>query len=287
MVSVAQREPRQHFPRPGWVEHDAVEIRQNLRRAMPEALSAAGIDQGQVASVGPADQWETTVLRDRLTGAPLGPVILWQGTRTAPLVEDLLRDYGEMDADAIRAAMLSSSIGGGQDRQRAWHPNVIGEKAAVTAFVMRRFVDRGLLVTLSASPDGTLHHPGQVDQVCRREDLTELVAADTPLGPEQATARLWVCRIEFGWMCGSAGYAPRSRSRSASAPAGPGPSTSCPTPPPPSTRSPPHARGREEVRAMEKGQCSPLAEQARPGLTPSTPLRCGAAPSPRPPPPAP
>ncbi|WP_181794023.1 hypothetical protein [Streptomyces sp. WELS2] len=53
----------------------------------------------------------------------------------------------------------------------------------VTAFAVRRFVDRGLLADLTANPDGTLHHPGQADQVCRREDLAELVPADTPLGP--------------------------------------------------------------------------------------------------------
>ncbi|MEU3412085.1 hypothetical protein ABZ760_12610 [Streptomyces sp. NPDC006658] len=61
---------------------------------------------------------------------------------------------------------------------------MISEKADVTAFVVRRFVDRGLLVDLSANPDGTPHHPGQVDQGCRREDLADLVAADMPLGAD-------------------------------------------------------------------------------------------------------
>jgi hypothetical protein len=79
-------------------------------------------------------------------------------------------------------------------------PNVIGEKANVTAFVVRRFVDRNLLVGLSANPDGTLHHPSQVAKVCQREDLADLVAADTPLGPEQAAARLRVRRADFDHM---------------------------------------------------------------------------------------
>ncbi|MEU0008223.1 hypothetical protein ABZ079_29170 [Streptomyces sp. NPDC006314] len=64
----------------------------------------------------------------------------------------------------------------------------------MTAFVVRRFVDRGLLADLSANPDGTLHHPNQAAEVCRREDLADLVAADTPLEPEQAAARLGVRR---------------------------------------------------------------------------------------------
>jgi len=109
-----------------------------------------------------------------------------------------------LDADAIRAAMPSPPISGGAAADRIADalgtPNVIGEKTNVTAFVVRRFVERGLLVDLSANPDGTLHHPGQVAEVCRREDLADLVAADTPLGPEQAAARLRVRRADFDHM---------------------------------------------------------------------------------------
>jgi hypothetical protein len=109
-----------------------------------------------------------------------------------------------LDADAVRAAMSSPPIGGGAAADRIADalgtPNAVGEKANVTAFVVRRFVDRGLLVDLSANPDGTLHHPGQVAEVCRREDLADLVAADTPLGPEQAAARLRVRRADFDHM---------------------------------------------------------------------------------------
>jgi hypothetical protein len=109
-----------------------------------------------------------------------------------------------LDAATIRAAMPSPPISGSAAADRIAEalgtPNVIGEKANVTAFVVRRFVDRGLLVDLSANPDGTLHHPGQVAEVCAREDLTKLVAADTPLGPEQAATRLSVRRVEFDHM---------------------------------------------------------------------------------------
>ncbi|MGW2639091.1 glycerol kinase GlpK [Streptomyces sp. NPDC001348] len=95
LVSVAQREHRQHFPRPGWVEHDAVEIWRNLERIMPEALSGAHIGVPEVAAVGVTNQRETTVLWDRRTGDPLGRAIVWQDTRTAPLVDELRRDPGE------------------------------------------------------------------------------------------------------------------------------------------------------------------------------------------------
>ncbi|MFJ7149287.1 glycerol kinase GlpK [Streptomyces sp. NPDC100445] len=95
LVSVAQREHQQHFPRPGWVEHDAVEIWQNLRRVVPEALSGAGVEPDQVTAMGLANQRETTVLWDRRTGAPVGRALVWQDTRTGPLVEELRKHPGE------------------------------------------------------------------------------------------------------------------------------------------------------------------------------------------------
>ncbi len=111
-----------------------------------------------------------------------------------------------LDADTIQVAMPTPPISGGAAADRIAdalgtpNPTTHGEKANVTAFVVRRFVDRGLLVDLSANPDGTLHHPGQVAEVCRREDLADLAAADTPLGPEQAAARLRVRRADFDHM---------------------------------------------------------------------------------------
>ncbi|MDF3299256.1 glycerol kinase GlpK [Streptomyces tropicalis] len=95
LVSVAQREHQQHFPRPGWVEHDALEIWRNVQRIVPEAMAGAGADGGQIAAIGIANQRETTVLWDRRTGAPVGHAIVWQDTRTDALVEELRERPGE------------------------------------------------------------------------------------------------------------------------------------------------------------------------------------------------
>lgn len=95
LMSVAQREHEQYFPRPGWVEHDALEIWRNLRRVVPEALSAVGAAVGEVSALGIANQRETTVLWDRRTGTPLGRAIVWQDTRTARLVEGLRNHPGD------------------------------------------------------------------------------------------------------------------------------------------------------------------------------------------------
>jgi hypothetical protein len=111
-----------------------------------------------------------------------------------------------MDADAIRAALPDGPISGSTAADHIAealgtpNPTAYGEKANVTPFVVRRFLDRGLLTELSANPDGSLLHPDQVAEVCRRQDLAELVAADTPLGPDQAATRLSVRRTEFNHM---------------------------------------------------------------------------------------
>ncbi|MBB6349620.1 glycerol kinase GlpK [Nonomuraea muscovyensis] len=89
LVSVTQREHRQHFPRPGWVEHDAMEIWRNLERIAPEALRQAGVGLEEIAAIGIANQRETTLLWDRRTGLPLRRAIVWQDTRTNALVDEL------------------------------------------------------------------------------------------------------------------------------------------------------------------------------------------------------
>ncbi|MEV4300351.1 glycerol kinase GlpK [Microbispora rosea] len=99
LVSVTQREHKQHFPRPGWVEHDAVEIWRNLERIGPEALAQGGIGPGEVAAVGIANQRETAVLWDRRTGVPVAPAVVWQDTRTDTLVDELSR---RPDAHVVR-----------------------------------------------------------------------------------------------------------------------------------------------------------------------------------------
>ncbi len=94
LVSVEQKEHQQHFPRPGWVEHDAVEIWRNLERIVPATLKQAGIGADQVVALGIANQRETVVLWDRHTGVPVGRAINWQDTRTDAMVEEMARRPG-------------------------------------------------------------------------------------------------------------------------------------------------------------------------------------------------
>lgn len=91
--SRAYREFPQSFPRPGWVEHDPDRWWEALLAACDEALRAAGIEASSVASVGIANQRETTVVWDRRTLRPIHPAIVWQDRRTASLC-DALREEG-------------------------------------------------------------------------------------------------------------------------------------------------------------------------------------------------
>ena len=94
IVAVAQREHRQIFPRPGWVEHDAEEIWTNVQQVVREALHAAGTDAAGLAAVGITNQRETTVVWDRATGRPVANAIVWQDTRTGALLRELDEAYG-------------------------------------------------------------------------------------------------------------------------------------------------------------------------------------------------
>ncbi len=93
-VAMAQREHRQIFPQPGWVEHDAEEILFNTGAVIEEALRGASLTPADLAAVGITNQRETTVLWDRRTGRPVHNALVWQDTRVEPMVADLARDGG-------------------------------------------------------------------------------------------------------------------------------------------------------------------------------------------------
>jgi glycerol kinase len=95
VVAVVRGEHPQSYPKPGWVEHDAARIWRDVQRLITRALREGGIESGQVAAIGIANQRETVVLWDRVTGRPVAPAISWQDTRTDALV-------AELDATLVR-----------------------------------------------------------------------------------------------------------------------------------------------------------------------------------------
>jgi glycerol kinase len=90
-VASAQEEFKQHYPRPGWVEHDPADLWDTTRRVALIVLRKAGLAPGDVAAVGIANQRETTLLWERATGRPLHRAIVWQDRRTAAACASLER----------------------------------------------------------------------------------------------------------------------------------------------------------------------------------------------------
>lgn len=93
VVGVGQQAFTQHYPQPGWVEHDPEDIWTSLQQAIATALASAGIFPSQLTAVGITNQRETIVAWDRNTGEPVAPAIVWQDRRTAALCDEL-RDAG-------------------------------------------------------------------------------------------------------------------------------------------------------------------------------------------------
>ncbi|WP_273842443.1 glycerol kinase GlpK [Rubrobacter calidifluminis] len=99
-VGEAQREFTQHYPRPGWVEHDANEIWEVTLGVIRDALEDAGVSAGSLAGIGITNQRETVVMWDRRTGEPVHRAIVWQDRRGAGICDDLVaRGYEKLVRD--------------------------------------------------------------------------------------------------------------------------------------------------------------------------------------------
>jgi len=89
IVNSAQREFKQYFPQPGWVEHDANEIWGSILAVMAEALGTADIKPEQIAGIGITNQRETTVVWNKETGKPVYHALVWQSRQTSGICDDL------------------------------------------------------------------------------------------------------------------------------------------------------------------------------------------------------
>jgi glycerol kinase len=100
VVASAYETHEQHYPEPGWVEHDPLEIWENAKTVVQRALDDADIDPSQLEAIGVTNQRETTLLWDADTGKPVGNAIVWQDRRTTDRVEEL---EAEGAAEEIRS----------------------------------------------------------------------------------------------------------------------------------------------------------------------------------------
>ncbi|MGC8721846.1 MAG: glycerol kinase GlpK [Caldisericaceae bacterium] len=95
IVSLDQIEHKQIYPKPGWVEHNPIEIWKNTQKVIRNAIAKKNINAHEIASIGITNQRETTVVWDRTTGKPYMNAIVWQCTRTKEIVDKLSQDGGQ------------------------------------------------------------------------------------------------------------------------------------------------------------------------------------------------
>ncbi|CAH0180618.1 glycerol kinase GlpK [Microbacterium sp. Bi121] len=156
IVATGQREHEQIFPRAGWVEHDAAEIWTNTSAVIGEALEAAGIDASEVAGIGITNQRETAIVWDRSTGEPICNAIVWQDTRTQPLIDELAADGGIRRFADITGLPLATYFSASKI---AWIlENVDGARErAETGDLLFGTPDTWVLWNLTGGPDGGVH----------------------------------------------------------------------------------------------------------------------------------
>ena len=112
IVGVGQEEFTQHFPKPGWVEHDANEIWATVERTIAHALRAARVGASDIAAIGITNQRETVVLWDRKTGEPVHRAIVWQDRRTADITSRLRAEGHEEMVTAKTGLLLDPYFSG-------------------------------------------------------------------------------------------------------------------------------------------------------------------------------
>ena len=100
VVALDQKEHKQIYPKPGWVEHDPLEIWVRTHEVIAGALKKGDIDANEIAAIGITNQRETTVVWDKNSGEPLGNAIVWQDTRTDEICKELAEEGGQ---DRLRA----------------------------------------------------------------------------------------------------------------------------------------------------------------------------------------
>jgi glycerol kinase len=156
ITAVAQKEHEQIFSKPGWVEHDALEIQRRTEEVIAEALEQRGLRASDLAAIGITNQRETTVLWERKTGKPVANAIVWQDTRVA---EDVARFASKGGQDRFRPQTgLPLSTYFSSLKLRWLLENVPGarERAAGGELLFGN-IDAFLLWNLTGGPQGGVH----------------------------------------------------------------------------------------------------------------------------------
>jgi len=155
-VAGDQLEHGQRFPKPGWVEHDALEIWANTQRVVEGALAKTGVGGSALAAVGIANQRETTVVWDRRTGVPIHPAIVWQDTRTQGICDALAAQGGAARYQGRVGLPLATYFSGPKIRWILDHVDGARERTE-RGDLLFGTIDTWLLWNLTGGPNGGAH----------------------------------------------------------------------------------------------------------------------------------
>lgn len=156
IITSAQREHTQIYPRPGWVEHDPAEIWRCTLQVMKEAMERGGISAKDIAAVGITNQRETTVLWNRKTGEPVANALVWQDTRVAGYVAELSRSGGQDRFRTQTGLPLSTYFSALKVRWLFEHVPGIREQAEA-GDILFGTIDVFLVWNLTGGVDGGVH----------------------------------------------------------------------------------------------------------------------------------
>jgi glycerol kinase len=156
IVSVAQKEHRQIYPKPGWVEHDPMELLTNTYEVVGAALARANLTTDDLAAVGITNQRETTLLWDKATGNPLCNALVWMDTRTDQLVHRFIHEGGQDRFRAKTGLPLATYFSG---LKLLWIlENIPGAREKAEAGeALFGTVDSWLAWNLTGGPNGGVH----------------------------------------------------------------------------------------------------------------------------------
>ncbi|MBQ0925104.1 glycerol kinase GlpK [Saccharopolyspora endophytica] len=156
VVAVNQKEHRQLFPKAGWVEHDPVEIWNNVRQVCAGALAKADLVSSDIAACGITNQRETTVVWEKATGKPVYNAIVWQDTRTDEIVSELGAKEGQNRFQAKTGLPLATYFSGPKVKWLLDNVEGIRERAEKGELLFGN-MDTWVLWNCTGGPDGGLH----------------------------------------------------------------------------------------------------------------------------------
>jgi glycerol kinase len=156
IVSVAQKEHEQIFPRPGWVEHDALEILRRTYEVIGEGLAKRGLQASDLAAIGITNQRETTVVWERKTGQPVANALVWQDTRVAEDVAHFASNGGQNRFRERTGLPLSTYFSGLKLRWILRNVADAAERAAAGELLFGN-IDTFLVWSLTGGPNGGQH----------------------------------------------------------------------------------------------------------------------------------